>query len=162
MIYRTKLIDFSRMLGIILEQCCNMTIREIPDRVFPEYHITKRNVRVDSAVIAVPQLGETLLGYFNKRNADYFDYKKSALTSIYNFLEPKRKEYKGMASSAVSEEFFTGMNTFGIRHNTKSQIRMQTKKKMAVCDKLFMMAVYVLQTAEINKYKDELKALREK
>lgn len=136
-----------------------MTIRETPDRVFPEYHITKRNVRVDSAVIVVPQLGETLLGYFNIRNADYFDYMKSSLTSIYNFLEPKRKEYKGMASSAVSEEFFTGMNTFGIRHNTKSQIRMQTKKKMAVCDKLFMMAVYVLQTVEINKYKDELKAL---
>ena len=146
----------------ILEQCCNMTVREIPDSVFTEYRITKRNVRVDSAVIAVPQLRESLLGYFDIRHADNLDYKKSALTSIYNYMEPQRKEYKGMACSAVSEEFFTGMNSFGIRHNTKSQIRMQTKKKMAVCDKLFMMAVYVLQTAEINKYKDDLKALREK
>jgi hypothetical protein len=38
---------------------------------------------------------------------------------------------------------------------------MQAEKKKMVCDKLFMMAVYVLQTGEVNEYKNELKGLRE-
>ena len=109
-----------------------MTIREITDSVFSECHIMKRSVRVDTTVIAVSQLGETLLGYDDIRNADDLDFKKFELTSIYNCMEPKRKEYKSMACCAVSEEFFAGMNSFGIRYNTKSQFRMQTKKKMAV------------------------------
>lgn len=54
------------------------------------------------------------------------------------------------------------MNTFGIRHNRKSQIRMQSKKKIKVYDRLFMMAVYVLQTSEVNEYKNELAELRNK
>ena len=77
-------------------------------------------------------------------------------------MEPHRKEYRGLSCSSISEEFFTSMNTFGIRHNTKSQIRMQAKKKIAVCDRLFMMAVYVLQTGEVNDYKNELVDLRNK
>lgn len=145
----------------ILEQCCNMTVREEYDEDFPKYFITKRNAHVDAAVVAVPELKDVLLGYMDIRNADDIDYKKSALTAIYNFFEPHRKEYKGLSCGSISEEFFVSMNSFGIRHNTKSQIRMQTKKKTLVCDKLFEMAVYVLQTTEVNKYKNELKSMRE-
>lgn len=157
--------ETGRLIGnaeYLLEQCCNMTIREAEDDEFPKYYITKRNSHVDGAVIAVPELSDVLLGYMDVRNADDIEYKKSALTTIYAYMEPRRKEYKALACSAVSEEFFTSMNSFGIRHNTKSQVRMQAKKKMAVCDKLFMLAVYVLQTVEVNEYKNELKALREK
>ena len=146
----------------LLEQCCNMKIREENSVDFPKYHITKRNVHVDSAVIAVPELKDILLGYFDIRNSDDLEYKKSVLTSIYGYMEPHRNEYKSLSCSAVSEEFFTSMNSFGIRHNAKSQVRMQKRKKMSVCDKLFMMAVYVLQTSELNEYKTELKELRKK
>lgn len=146
----------------LLEQCCNMTVREEDNEIFPKYFITKRNTHVDAAVVAVPELSETLLGYLDIRNSEDLEYKKSALISIYGYMEPHRREYKSLTCSPVSEEFFTSMNSFGIRHNTKSQIRVQTKSIISVCDKLFMMAVYVLQTNEINEYKCELKELREK
>ena len=146
----------------LLEQCCNMTVREEFNEVFPKYFITKRDAHVDAAVVAVPELKDILLGYLDIRNADDIEYKKSALTAIYKYMEPHRKEYKGLACSAISEEFFTSMNTFGIRHNTKSQIRMHKKKRIAVCDRLFMMAVYALQTREVNQYKNELLELRNK
>lgn len=157
--------EAERLIGnaeYLLEQCCNMTVREVQDDEFPKYYIAKRNARIDAAVMAAPDLSEVLLGYLDIRNADDIEYKKSALTALYGFMEPRRKEYKALACSAVSEEFFSSMNSFGIRHNTKSQVRMQSKKKMEVCDKLFMMAVYVLQTIEVNEYKNELKTLREK
>lgn len=146
----------------ILEQSCNMTVREEFDEGFPKYYITKRNAHVDVAVVAVPELKDVLLGYLDIRNADDVEYKKAALSSLYGYMEPHRKEYRGLSCSSISEEFFTSMNTFGIRHNTKSQIRMQAKKKIAVCDRLFMMAVYVLQTGEVNDYKNELVDLRNK
>ena len=53
------------------------------------------------------------------------------------------------------------MNSFGIRH-TKSQIKLQGKKRIAVYDKLFMMGLYILQSADVEEYKQEMKALREK
>lgn len=145
----------------ILEQCCNMTVREEYDKDFPKYFITKRNAHVDATVVVVPEMRDVLLGYMDIRNADDIEYKKSALTAIYGYLEPHRKEYKGLSCSSISEEFFASMNSFGIRHNTKSQLRMSAKKKKQVCDKLFQMAVYVLQTTEVNEYKDMLKSMRE-
>ena len=144
----------------LLEQCCNMVIRKVEDDGFPKYIITKRNASVDSAIVSVPELSNVLLGYLDIRNANDINFKKSILTTIYGYMEPHRKEYKALACSSISEEFFISMNSFGIRHNTKSQIRMQAKKKMIVCDKLFMMAVYVLQTEEVNKYKNDLKTIR--
>lgn len=146
----------------LLEQCCNMRVREVDDDEFPKYYITKRDSHVDAAVVAAPTMSDVLLGYLDIRNAEDVEYKKAALTTLYSYMEPHRKEYRAMACSAVSEEFFTSMNTFGIRHNTKSQVRMQSKKKMDVCDKLFMMAVYVLQSVNVNEYKNELKEFREK
>lgn len=147
--------------GYLLEECCNMQVRKQADLAFPKYRITKRNVNVDAAVAATPDLSEVLLGYFDIRNQDDIEYKKAALTAIYAHMEPLRKAYRSLSCSSVSEEFFTSMNTFGIRHNTQSQVRLSHKKKISVCDKLFMMAVYVLQTDDVNGYKNELKDLRE-
>lgn len=146
----------------ILEQCCNMAIREEDDDPFPKYYITRRNTHVDSAVIAVPELKDVLLGYLDIRNKDDAQYKESTLTALYGFMEPHRDEYKKYFCSSVSEEFFASMNTFGIRHNTKSQIRLQNQKKISVYDQLFFLAVYTLQTFEVKQYIDELKRLREK
>ena len=144
----------------MLEQCCNMSIREIDDDIFPMYRITKRNAYADAAVEAVPELSEVLLGYFDIRNEDDLEYKKTALTSIYAYLEPRRNDFKKMECRSFCEEFFAGMNSFGIRHNTKAQIKMQAKKRKNVCDMLFMLAVYVLQTPEVLKYKNTLKEMR--
>ena len=147
-------------ISFVLEQCCNMRIRKSDNKTFPKYFITKRNVNVDAAVMAAPELAEVLLGYFDIRNENNLDYKKSALKNIYGYMEPHRKIFKELSCSAISEEFFTGMNTFGIRHNTKAQVKMQSKKKNNVCDMLFKMAIYVLQTTEVNGYKDALKKMR--
>lgn len=146
----------------ILEQCCNMKVREDPNVDFPKYFITKRNSYVDAALIAVPELSDSLLGYFDVRNEGDIEYKKNVLTALYGYMEPHRKEYRSLACSSISEEFFACMNAFGIRHNTKSQIRMQSKKKNIVCDWLFLMAIYVLQTVTVNDYKNALKEMREK
>ncbi|MGL0865070.1 hypothetical protein ACSTB5_05170 [Faecalibacterium duncaniae] len=146
----------------ILEQCCNMKIREEQDDEFPKYYITKRNVSIDEAAISVPRLADVLLGYYDVRNADNVDAKKAALTAIYAYMEPHRKEYKGLSCGAISEEFFASINTFGIRHNTESQKKMSAKKMVGLCDKLFAMAVYILQTPDVNKSKDALKELRDK
>ena len=98
----------------------------------------------------------------NNTNELTYEAKKAALTAVYGYMEPHRKEYKGLSCGTISEEFFTSMNTFGIRHNTKSQRRITEKKRSTLCDKLFAMAVYVLQTTDVNTYKSELKMLREK
>lgn len=145
----------------ILEQCCNMKVRKEDDDECPRYYITKRDVVVDSAVIAVPELSEYLLGYYDVRNQEDLEYKKAALIAIYGYIEPHRKEYKGLSCSTIVEEFFACMNSFGIRHNTKSQIKMTEKKKKVVYDKLFMVAVYILQSQNINQIKDEMKQIRE-
>ena len=146
----------------LLEQSCNMRIREENNDDFPRYYITKRNAYVDSAVTAVPELSDILLSYSDIRNSNNLEFKKAVLTSIYGYMEPHRNKYKSLTCGAVSEEFFSSMNSFGIRHNDKSQVRLQKKNKMSVCDKLFMMAVYVLQTIEVNEYKSELRELRGK
>ena len=146
----------------ILEQCCNMKIRKEEDDEFPKYYITKRNATVDSASVSVPELADVLLGYYDIRNVDNIEAKKVALTTIYGYMEPHRKEYKSLSCGTISEEFFISINTFGIRHNTKSQKRIAGKKKSILCDKLFAMEIYVLQTPDVNTYKAELKMLREK
>lgn len=155
--------EAERMLAnaeYILEQCCNMSIRVEADENFPKYYITKRNAEVDAAVIAVPKLSDTLLAYFDIRNDDDLDFKRSALIEVYKYMEPLRNEYKKLSCSAISEEFFADMNSFGIRHNAKSQVNLRGKRKKVIYDKLFLMAVYVLQSEDVNKYRDEMKSLR--
>lgn len=153
-----RLIDNAKY---ILEQCCNMRIREVSNGdSFPQYRIIKRSAKVDSAVEAVPELSDILLGYLDIRNADSREYKEAALTTIYGYMEPKRNIYKGLSCGSISEEFFSCMNSFGIRHKGKSQVKIHYTKRNAVYDKLFKMALYVLQTPDVNEYKDEMKALR--
>ena len=146
----------------LLEQCCNMTIRKEDDECFSKYFITKRNAQIDVAVVAVPELKDVLLGYMDFRNKDDIEYKKAALTAIYRYMEPHRKDYKSLSVSAVSEEFFASINTFGIRHNTKSQMKMREAQMAIVCDNLFMMAIFVLQSTKVIECQNDLKVLREK
>lgn len=145
----------------LLEQCCNMIVREQEDEEFPKYFITKRNAQVDAAIDAVPDLAEALLGYYDIRNADNRTYKEKTLIAIYGYLEPKRKKFSGASCSAICKEFFACMNSFGIRHKTKDQLKIHYTKRNAIYDKLFRMALYVLQSEEVNEFKDEMKALRE-
>lgn len=159
--------ETSRLLenaDYILEQCCNMQVRlgkckEGVDE--PQYYICKRDAAVDAAIEAAPELVDVLLGYMDIRNAKDRGYKESTLTEIYKYLEPRRKEYgKGIAGS-ISEEFFAAMNKFNIRHSKGIQIKLHYTKRNALYDKLFRMALYVLQSEDAVNYRDEIKALRE-
>lgn len=144
----------------MLEQCCNMSIREEKDGRYSKYHITKRKTEVDSVLDVVPELSNLLLGYMDVRNANDLKYKEKVLLAIYGELEPRRKEIKAWSCSAVSEEYFADMNKFGIRHNTEKQIKLTPKKKLIVYDKLFDMGLYVFHTEKVKQHKDELAALR--
>ena len=145
----------------ILEQCCNMKVRTEFHDECSKYFITKRSAQVDAAIIAVPELKDVLLSYFDLRNQGNTEQKKAILIAVHNYMEPHKKEYKSLACSAISEEFFASINKLGIRHNAESQIQLDPEKANDVFDKLFLMAVYVLQTSQVNKYKDELIKLRE-
>lgn len=69
----------------MLEQCCNKRIREKLGDPFSKYYITKRNASVDAAVVAVPELSDVLLGYYDIRNENDVEAKKSVLTAIYRY-----------------------------------------------------------------------------
>ena len=157
--------EANRMLDnadYILEQCCNMKVRVVADEAFPKYYITKRNVNVDIAAMAVPKLSDILLGYFDIRNEADIEFKKNALIAIYEYLEPRRKDLKQMPWGNISEEFFADMNSFRIRHKDKNQVSLRGKKKAIIFDKLFMMAVYMMQGEAVSGYKEEMKGLRDK
>ena len=155
--------EANRMLtnaAYILEQCCNMRIREEYDETFPKYYVYKRDEKIDAAVVAVPKLGDVLLGYLDIRNEDNLEYKQSALIEIYKYLEPRRKEYRELPCKAASEEFFACMNKFGIRHNSKSQVNMRGRSRKRIYDKLFLLGVYVLQSESIEGIMKELRGIR--
>lgn len=156
-------IESDRLLNnaaYILEKGCNMMIREIQDGKNVQYIITKRDPDVDAAVSAVPELSDVLLGYLDVRNNDDIDYKESSLIAIYGYMEPKRNHYKGLSCGSISEEFFLAMNQLNIRHKRDSQISIPKRSKRSVYDKLFKMAIYVLQAEKVNQYKAEIKRLR--
>ena len=144
----------------ILELSCNMQIREIKGNP-PKYIITKRDAIVDAVIDKNHELANDLLGYLDIRNKQDIKYKESVLLNLYGYLEPNRKDYKTLSCGSISEEFFRSMNRFGIRHNTKSQVIIPPNEKISVYDKLFKMALYVLQASEVNGYKEEMKALRD-
>lgn len=147
-------------LEYILEQCCNMRVREEDGEKAVKYFITKRNSVVDATVEMVPELSNVLLGYLDIRNEKDVIFKKRALETIYAYMEPRRNEYKGLACRPISEEFFACMNSLGIRHNTEKQVTIPNRKRIMVFDKLFKMALYVLQTEKVNLACKEVRSLR--
>ena len=158
-------IESERLLtnaAYILEKGCNMMIREISDGKNTQYVITKRDSDVDAAITSVPMLSDVLLGYLDVRNAEDLEYKESSLLSIYSFMEPKRYKYKSISCGSISEEFFIAMNQLGIRHKTDSQITIPSRSKRIVYDKLFRMAIFVLQAEKANQFKEDIKQLRTK
>ncbi len=155
----TESIRIIENIEYIIEKSCNMKIREKYDDSKNEYYyvISKRDVEVDSVLETAPELSEILLGYYDIRNINDSEYKKRAIEAIYQYLEPNRKKYKGLSCSAISEEFFNSVNTFGIRHNTKSQKMIQNEN---IYDEIFKMGIYVLQSEKMYQYKEELTNLR--
>ena len=149
-------------IDCILEQACNMRIREKYDAEYGcyIYTISKRDADVDSVLETIPELSEILLGYLDIRNKNDREYKRTVIEAIYRYLEPNRKKYSSWSCGSVSEEFFASVNAFGIRHNSKTQKKIHYKKIISVYDKLFKMGLYVIQCEKINIFKDELKSLR--
>ena len=97
-------------------------------------------------------------------NYNTLEMTKNCIESVVRFTKKNSCEIilVDNGSTDGSEEFFSCMNSFGIRHKGKSQVKIHYTKRNAVYDKLFKMALYVLQTPDVNEYKDEMKALREK
>ena len=131
----------------MLERACNLKIREqtIKDD-FPKYYITRRNASVDATIEVVPELADQLLSYNDIKNVNDAEAKKRIIVAIYDYMEPKRSRYKGLTCSTISEEFFASCNRFGLRHNAPSQIKIRGKNRIRIYDRLFNLALYVLQT----------------
>lgn len=142
----------------LLEQCCDIWIREEEAEEFPKYFITKRNASVDATALAVPELSDLLLGYFDLRNENDEFFKRSVLIEMYRYMDNDKNTYKSLACSSIFDEFSAAMNKFDIRHGDAKQIELENP--IELYDKLFLMGLYVLQTKNVIKLKDEVKALR--
>ncbi|CBK75289.1 hypothetical protein CIY_27140 [Butyrivibrio fibrisolvens 16/4] len=143
----------------VLDECCNMVVQEECAET-NKYYIRMKNAQAEVVAATIPELEELVLSYLDMRKEDDVEYKKSILYALYSYMEPRRDEYKKLACSAISEEFFASMNKLGIRHNTKTQVKLNEDEQIEVYDKLYFLALYVLETVKVNGYKDELKDLR--
>lgn len=144
----------------MLEQCCSIWIREEEAEEYPKYLVTKKNASVDAAVIAAPELSNLLLSYFDLRNEKDEFFKRSALIEMNRYLEKDKNTYKSLTCSSIFNEFTAAMNKFDIRHGDTRQIELENP--IELYDKLFLMGIYVLQTKNVNKLKEEVKELRMK
>lgn len=146
----------------ILERC-NMSVRErIVKAGFPQYIITKRDANVDAVIEEVPELSESLLSYLDIRNQNDEMVKKTILLQIADYLEPRRKIYRGTAYAGLTEDLFTVFNKCNVRHNDKDQIKLRKDKRIALYDKTFKVAIHVLQLETVNKFKENIRELKEK
>ena len=144
----------------VLEQC-NMKVREDKTERFPKYIITKRDAVVDSTLDVVPELSEILLSYQDIRNQHDEQFKKNAIKSIADYLEPRRKSFKGTGYSGLCDNVFYAFNCIGIRHNNEKQVTLRKTERMKLYDSLFSMCLHLIQKEKMDenmKYIEDIKA----
>jgi len=148
-------------LKSLLEQCCNMRIRElnVAKDDIPKYVLSKRDAEVDAAIESAPELSEFLLGYLDLRNQNDSQYKRNTLIQIANYLESKRKNFKNTEAASIADRYFEGMNKFGIRHNNDGEIPFKEDEQNEWYDKLFKMGLYLIMSEDVNEYAKEIKSL---
>lgn len=145
----------------ILEKL-NMCVREIKQDSASKYVISKRDVSVDAAIEAVPELSEVLLSYLDVRNRDDVDAKKAILKTIADYLEPRRYTYKGTSYAGLCEDLFMVFNTCSIRHSGKDQLKIRKPQRIKLYDQTFRSAIHLLQSEEIGAFKRAVRELKEK
>ncbi|MBO6129723.1 MAG: hypothetical protein J6P79_12630 [Pseudobutyrivibrio sp.] len=143
----------------ILSTCCNMTIQE-EEAEYTQYCIRMKNAQAEVVAATTPELKDVILSYLDIRTENDVSFKKSVIQSLHSYMEPRRAEFRSLSCSTISEEFFASMNQLGIRHNTESQIKLDEQEQIEVYDKLYFLALCVLETVQANEYKEELKAIR--
>ena len=137
----------------VLEKRNYVVRKQETSKAFPQYVITKRNASVDVAIQVVPELSEALLAYYDLRNKNDEKAKKSILLSLYEYLEPKKKEYKGTSYYEIYTKVFQAFNKFKIRHNDKEQIQLSKKQRMQLYDRTFDMCIHLLVMPSVAEYK---------
>ena len=139
----------------------NMRVREIATKGVPQYVIFKRDAQVDAIIESVPELSEVLLSYLDMRNRDDVTAKKAILKAIADYLEPKRKNYKGTIYSNLCEDLFTVFNNATIRHQNEQQWKLSAAESMKLCDKAFKAAIHLLQREDVEAFHATVKGFKE-
>lgn len=147
---------FLENIEFILEQN-NMAVREVGKESPLQYRIYKRRAEVDAAMESAPDLAEVLLSYLDVRNEKDEKFKKTALKTIADYLEPKRKEFKGTIYNSLCDDVFFAFNKCCIRHNTYDQVKLKKFERMKMYDNTFKMCLILIQYQDVKAYADKVK-----
>lgn len=150
---------FIENITFVLEKC-NMNVREDKVNAFPQYIITKRDAQVDTTIDIVPELSEVLLSYLDIRNQHDEVFKKNAIKTIADYLEPKRKTFKGTGYSGLCDYVFYAFNRLGIRHNNKEQVTLKKSERMKLYDVLFRMTMHLIQKEKMDECMSFIEAIK--
>lgn len=120
--------------------------KRLPDSVIKKYKFIPAKVEIDEHHV---------------RNEKDEKFKKSELKFIADYLEPKRKEFKGTSYNGLCDDVFFAFNKCNIRHNNDAQIKMKKSDRMKMYDDTFKMCLILVQVQEVTKYAEKVKGLKE-
>ncbi len=133
----------------------------LEDRVI----ITKRNADVDSVLPAVPtNIAHLLLEYNDFRIKDDIKAKKDILKSIDLYLDADNHKIKNLIKGKNKElvdSFETILNNMGVNHlsDDEKYKNMSDEERIQWYDKAFLMILHGIRSIEVDKIKQERKAL---
>lgn len=144
-------------IDIVLEKM-NYEYVEIEDKTI----ITKRNADVDSilAEISLPKdVTDVLLEYNDFRVQKDIEAKKKILKKLDLFIEGNIK-VKSFDSN-LGDSIGVVVNKMGINHpiNEEPYLSLAEEDLLQWYDKCFLMMIHAIRTGEVNKIKNERKAL---
>lgn len=116
---------------------------------------TKRDADVDSVLGIDIKLDQYLLGYLDIQNQDNIQFKKHALKTLADYLEPHKSEFKETSMNSYYDTFAFAVNNMNIRHNNKSQINLGSSEK-EVYDKIFRIGIHLIRELNVREIKKEI------
>ena len=134
----------------ILEQN-GMTYTRVEDRII----LRRINISVDASLHIKEDINDLLLGYYDIRNVNDVIYKKMVLSRVSNFLEERRKEFNKEGIKPISDTVFFALNNLDIRHGDSTIVLSKTEEIDAL-DKVFEMAIFLMQYTKIMSYKNKI------
>ena len=150
-LYRKSIKVINENITTVLEQI-NYKISDYGEdrKIF-----TKRDEDVDSVLGIDIKLDQYLLGYLDIQNQDNIQFKKQALKTLADHLEPHKSEFKETAMSSYYDTFAFAVNNMNIRHNNKSQINLGGSEK-EVYDKIFRIGIHLIRELNVREIKKEI------
>ena len=142
----------------------NLRVRKVTVEETPQYVISKRDVQVDAAIEAVPELSDALLSYLDVRNRNDEDAKKAVLKTIADHLEQKRKDkcYQGTEYNRLCENLFTVFNNASIRHKNAKQWKLKKADRIKLYDQTFKAAIHLLQKEDVDSFNSIVSELKQR